>query len=315
MKLYSETSPEAKKWLEKDLGLKTWQHFKQEHKESIYNSLKHHFFMSRLPQDLYSILERFQQKYPQHIKISNIAQDRMKHKAPKKLPRIARMVPKDFVAEHIAFPNDQCCFEATLADIKNIFIDGNTYIVLEFLSFYFQETGHSEKDIKTVNDLLSKFGIKEVLTKDGFMPKQEDVVLENLTSPVLTKLGEEKYKEVNNHLRDALKNYRQSTPQSYSTAITQLVTSLEAFLQITVGSKKSTIAKLIREGIQNGKLPKDPFSQEIMQNIQSTVMQQRQKKGDPHPKEEYANEADVRFILNLVFVFMLRCFDYEEKQN
>lgn len=67
---------------------------------------------------------------------------------------------------------------------------------------------------------------------------------------------------------------------------------------------KGDLVKLIKEATVRKLIPSDRFSVDMFNIIGSTLMEQRQKTGDPHPKKEYANERTAIFVINLVMIFM-----------
>jgi hypothetical protein len=117
--------------------------------------------------------------------------------------------------------------------------------------------------------------------------------------PVLKFLSHSKWEPVNKILEDAFKEY---SSKQYSNCITKAVTSIQAFLQITVNGKigKLNISKLITIGQNSNLIPNDTFTKKIFDNMESIFSIYRQDKGIAHPPKEEATEKDARLILNLV---------------
>lgn len=159
------------------------------------------------------------------------------------------------------------------------------------------------------NDIFGQFGINVVLSRNGFIPRQDKKITREIYQPVLDFLVSPKWEEANRDLRDAFFKYREGTPQGYSNCITNAVSGLQAFLQILVCGEtgKGKISTLIPKAQDEKLIPDDSFSKKIFRDIQSVLMQERQTKGDPHPKEEYGTEKHARLVLNLVMIFLQHC--------
>ncbi len=196
-------------------------------------------------------------------------------------------------------------------DVQRIFIRETRDVVYELISYYATTVRNEPtlryKDFKkTFNDISDQFGLDILLVDGGLMMRQEKRIENDIYKPVLNFISDRKFEAVDRDLTDAFNDYRKNTPEGYSSCITHAIASLEAFLQIIngeeIGSKKLNI--LIKEGTTNNTIPDDPFSQKIFKDIESILMQERQAKGDSHPKKEYANEKTAKLVLNLIMVFM-----------
>ena len=148
-----------------------------------------------------------------------------------------------------------------------------------------------------------------ILTRQGFVPRVDEKIIEKVYVPVLRSLSGIQWKEVNAHLSDSFADYSKNTPQGYSGCVTKEVTALQAYLQILVigNTGKGDIADLIREGQKKNLIPDDAFSKVILKDISSVLMQERQVTGDAHPKKDFANENNSRLVLNLVMIFLQHC--------
>lgn len=160
-----------------------------------------------------------------------------------------------------------------------------------------------------INSIFSQFGINLSLTRQGFAPKQEQIVHELVVEPTFKGLAAPKWKAVQTNFSDAIDEYRKGTEAAYSNAITHIVSAVQAFLQVKVKGKigKGDISELVKEGMKKDILPNDALSRKVFDGLESTLMKVRQKQGDAHPKIEYANEESVRLLLNVAAVFIQHC--------
>lgn len=322
-KLWSELNPEAKKELKPDLGLRDWNSLKKEEKELIWNYLDYYFFnivcVKSYINDLSSIIWRDYEKN-NFKRIEKVIFD---------LNKMCKY--KNYTKNYLK--NDDC-YEAC-KDFYNIFINESENVVIELLSLYCKalieerqkkklSKRHNETDeeydkrlykwrfedfnnfSKDLNEVFNDFGVNLYLTRKGFILRQDNKIMTEIYEPVLKFLSHSKWEPVNKILEDAFKEY---SSKQYSNCITKAVTSIQAFLQITVNGKigKLNISKLITIGQNSNLIPNDTFTKKIFDNMESIFSIYRQDKGIAHPPKEEATEKDARLILNLVMIFMQHC--------
>jgi HEPN domain-containing protein len=225
--------------------------------------------------------------------------------------------------------------KAAKDDFLKILRDGREAIVLELLSFYAEYLFGIKKDenlkrkegepealyIKrnidwklkeldefreVLNNIFEQFELNIHLTRAGFVYRNSKAIAERVYEPVLDFLMGEKWREVQRDMKDAFDDFRKG---EHSDCITHAVSALQAFLQVLVTGKtgKGDISTLIPEAQKNSLIPDDAFSSKMFKDIKSILMEERQAKGNAHPKKEYATEQHARLILNLVMVFIQHC--------
>jgi hypothetical protein len=213
-------------------------------------------------------------------------------------------------------------YDCACMDFHNIFINNEEAVVLEMLSFYIEfifkkaDTYGDEKakyDFKqfasTFNETLSHFNFKYELTEMGFVPVNDKKIQEDIYEPIIEILGNSKWKEVNDHLRDAFSDFRKNTKEDYSTCVTKTISAIQAFLQITVHGTtgKGDISNLITLAQNRKLIPYDEFSISVLDNLEKIFARIRQDASDAHPKKYYATESNAKLVLNLTMVFLQHC--------
>jgi len=335
-KFWSETNKESERFLKPDLGLRGWDDLSVKEKDKIWHYLKWYFFdaQTRGRYDILSdvnVKERFyenyenynEKEYKQKTIITSIYYLDENYKA------------RSFAETFLKNPNlNTACY-----DFYNIFMNQTEAVVMELLSVYakflyeftkndnhiYKSKNESEEDFlqrkieaeykffdsfrKRLNDVFLQFGIKYYLTRNEFILRQEEKIIKEIYEPVLSCLSHPKWKEVSKILSDAFDEYRENTPQGYSNCVTNIVSAIQAFLQIVVNEKtsKGEISKLIPEAQKKKLIPDDFFTQKIFENIESILARQRKETGIAHPKKEYANEKNARTMLNLAMIFFQHC--------
>lgn len=333
-KFWSETNTDAKKFLKPDLGLRSWNDLSSEEKQKIWYYLKWYFFDAQI-REQYGMMGGVEKRFYEFY-----GEDREKEYKQKAIHESILYLnenykAKSFARTYLRNPNlNTACY-----DFYNIFMNQEEFVVMELLSAYanflyeftknddyiYKLKNETEKDFlqrkikakykffdnfsNRLNDVFLQFGIKYYLTRDGFIPRQDEKIIEEIYEPVLNYLSNPKWKKVNEILSDAFSDYAKNTPQGYSGCVTKTISSVEAFLQILVEGKigGTKLSQLISEAQKKDLIPNDIFTQTIFKNIDAVFARERKSTGDAHPKDEYATEKNARTILNLAMIFFQHC--------
>jgi len=331
-KLWSELNPKAKKELKPDFGLRSWNSLSSDEKYKIWKYLEWYFFDKDIRTE-YSFggtkksYYKFYGEYPENEKKKKriyVSIMLLNHKYK------AKSYAKSFLEDNTL--NSAC------HDFYEIFMNQDENVVIELLSLYcnvliseraketiYRKEGESEEEYsqrlenwrweefdkfrKNLNEVFTDFGINLYLTRQGFAPRQEEKIIEEIYEPVLNYLSHPEWREVSKILSDAFDEYRKNTPQGYSNCVTNVISAIQAFLQIVVNGKtgKGEISKLIPMAQKKKLIPEDSSTQKIFDNLESIFARQRQETSIAHPKKQYANEKNTRLMLNLAMVFLQHC--------
>ena len=328
-KLWSESNSEAKNILQPDLGLRPFAKLTRDERTIIWSYLEKYFF-THYSSSLYewnyaNEVNQWELKDRQTRIEYSIYSINQKYKA------------KNYGASFLRFPSLRSACE----DFYQIFINMNEHVVLELITIYCtslisektifalnEKTDETDEEYEEytkkyyneihtkfdtfafdLNELFIQFSVNLELTRLGFIPRQEEKIIEDIYKPVIRSLSHPKWERVNVLLSDAFNEYRTNSPDSYSTCITHCAASLEAFLQIALDLEigKETFSKLIPVAQKGGIIPDDIFTTTIFKNIESIFARERKITGDAHPKKEYASEKNARMMLNLLMVFLQHC--------
>lgn len=315
--LWSKNNPKALENICPKLGMREWNDLSNIEKETIFThfSNRNWFIIS------FNVFDAVYQINKKYVRIV-YGKKLFTHGGPHFFPSSSRI--------------ENCCLKFGVEDFYRIFTEENQDVVFEMISFYvltliekthlFHEAEKtSDEDHKNAllneifykfdcfsalfNEIFEQFSINAMLTRNGIVLRQDPKITEEVYVPVLNYLSDKKWEPVNRDLADAFKKFMQKTPSGYSGCITNGISALQGFLQILVEGKtgKGNIEKLIERAKKNGLIPNDPFSSKIFNDFESILTQERHKTGDPHPKQEYANEKTARMVLNLIMIFIQHC--------
>lgn len=310
--LWSDKNNEAKALLSPNLNLRDWNNLSFEEKKKIWSYIKVWFEPPKKGEPNYKVFVAV-------IKLNELH----------KLQSYAKHILKDRTPSNASL------------DFENIFFEEHRDVVIELLSCFalaiiknregrpegiYRSNYNSNEEYEEVvfrwrwqefdqfadrvNDVFEHFSINLILTRNGFIERQDAKISDDIYVPVLNFLSSSEWSDVNRDLKDAFAKYQLKTEQGYSGSITHAVSALQAYLQIIINGKAGGtegVASLIKKAREGNLIPDDKFTSEVFKNIDSILMGQRGKTGDAHPKKEYANEGNARLVLNLIMIFLQHC--------
>jgi hypothetical protein len=331
---WSKTNPEVVKVLKPGIGSLSWDHLTVADKNNIWQYLYRAYFFDKTPRfpdyaPASGHLEREYvfggNDYEVEVKRYRIGWSvfELNHRYKR------RSYGKHSLEETSWFNGCQ--------DFHSIFMTEQGHVVLELLSIYcegilglkrpddyahsgetdqafkkrIQKMRHQEFDgfAEDLNEVFSQFELDVYLTRQGFMPVQEKKIIETVYQPVLSAFTDPKWKSVNDLIALSFKEFEKKTPEGYSICITTTVSAVQAFLQLLVHGKtgKGEISKLIPVAQTMKKIPSDPFSSNVFNNIESILARERQEKSVAHPPKSVADEKNALLLMNLAMVFFQHC--------
>ena len=324
-KLWSELNSESRQNLRPDFGLREWSQLSDDEKHKIWKYLETHFF--------YKDSSR---RGPEYGFFGD--HDEKNHRQERVLFAIHYLNDLYKAKSYAEAYLESKDVSTACADFFTIFMKQDGEVVLELISLYAKVAinsgnwGYIYKDkdedddtyqqrkiewnfkpfdafAEDINEVFSHFGINVILTRLGFVPRQEEKIINEIFSPVIKSLSHPKWKEVNQLLADAFSEYQKNNDTGFSNCVTNAVASVQAFLQILVNGSTGSgdISKLIVQAQNKNIVPADSFTKEIFSKIEAILARERQETGVAHPKKEYATERNARLVLNLCLVFFQHC--------
>lgn len=330
-KLWSGNNSRAKEILHPDLSLRSWNVLSPDEKYKIWKYLEEYFFDR-------GICNTYENNYERILKYFFGSNQEKQQKSGRIFLSIVRLNEGYKMQSYAKNFLEKKSYVNAATDFYNIFMDEDENVVFELISFYClhliserknekPRLRESEDDgafearteewrwdvfdqlAKDLNEVFNQFAVNVCLTRQGFIPRQDERIVKEIYEPTLKCLSDEKWKVVNRHLSDGFKEYHVKTPQGYSNCVTNIVSAVQAFLQIIVNGEtgKGDISKLILDAQRNNLIPDDFFTKKIFENIESIFAKERQETGIAHPTEDYANEKNARMLLNLAMIFLQHC--------
>lgn len=85
-----------------------------------------------------------------------------------------------------------------------------------------------------LNHIFEQFAVNQLVTRNGFVPRQDDKITEEVYIPTLSILADPKWKSVSTDLALMFEDYRE---ENYAEAITKAHRAVQRFLQVLVGEE------------------------------------------------------------------------------
>ncbi len=100
-----------------------------------------------------------------------------------------------------------------------------------------------------INHIFEQFAVNQLMTRNGFIPRQDETIEQELYKPTLKALSDPKWGHVNKILALMFEDFREGR---YPETITKAHSAIHCFLQILVGepgtNAKGELGRLVKDG-------------------------------------------------------------------
>lgn len=159
-----------------------------------------------------------------------------------------------------------------------------------------------------LNHVFQQFGVNQMLTRSGFVPRQDDCIAEQIYEPTLKILSDPKWRTVSDELSKMFVDYRE---ENFPEVITKGHSAVQRFLQILVGEEgkngRGEIGKLFRQAKDTGLLPQNRFVEPVIDAIQGFITSERATNSTAKPALKEATASDALLMMNVVMVLIQHC--------
>ena len=322
-KLWSEIDKDADEVLRPDFGYRNWNQLSNDDKQKIWSFLWKEWFYNKNDNGI----EAFHSN-------ENYISDQQRDRSNKIMRITFALDAMNYNYKANAFARsflENRGVSTAMDDFYSLYLNAEEPVVLELLSFYAKKIivnhqdglnrkdnedeadfnkrnekykwGKFDKFAEDLNDVFEHFGIYVFLTRNGFTPRQDEKISEEIYVPVLKILSDKKYVETNEMLKKALGGFQN---KGYADTIINSINAIQAYLQMEVHGKtgKGKIKELMKIAISKKLIPDDELMVDFYNRIEGYFAQIRMKKTDAHPSYENANESDALLVMNLTLVIL-----------
>ena len=160
----------------------------------------------------------------------------------------------------------------------------------------------------SLNQIFEQFSINILVTRGGFIPRQDDRIDREIYQPTLKVLSDPKWKSVSDDLADMFNDYQK---QSYPEVITKAHSAVQRFLQILVGNEgkngKGELGSLFACARKEGVISENQFTREIVKVFHGFISSERANNSTAKPSLRPASSSDALLAMNVVMVFIQHC--------
>lgn len=159
-----------------------------------------------------------------------------------------------------------------------------------------------------LNHIFEQFSVNQILTRAGFVPRQDEKITAEIYTPTLKALSDPKWKTVSDSLAGMFEDYRD---ENYPEVITKAHSSVQRFLQILVGEEgkngKGEVSKLFKQAKETGAMPANRFTEPLIAVIQGHLSSERATNSTAKPALKTASASDALLMMNIVMIFLQFC--------
>lgn len=318
--LYGQNDPNIEQRIQPNFGLRRWDELKKSEKEIALQELKNRGWIDLDSREILKTIEYLNFHFLRQCPGKNL------HKI-KPTPSI----PDDHNFTRI---------EAANTDFQNIFLQAETEaLVLRMLSKFaecyidkeqlnlvkitksaLKRNEYIKKAFKNfdilsncLNHIFEQFSLNVLMTRNGFVPRQDENITKQIYIPTLKVLSDPKWKNVSDDLSQMFVDYRE---KRYPEAVTKAHRAIQRFFQILVGKEgknsKGELANLFKDARNQKLIPINRFTEPIINVFQNYIPAERAAKSTAKPSIAEATSSDALLLMNVVMVFLQHCL---QKRN
>ncbi len=159
-----------------------------------------------------------------------------------------------------------------------------------------------------LNHIFEQFSINIVVTRSGFVPRQDDKILEDIYIPTLNILSDPKWKSVSDDLKIMFEKFKN---KDYQETITIAHRAVQRFFQILVSEEgkngKGELKELFRIAKDQNIVSSDRFVEPMIEVISKFLPAERAKKSTAKPNTELVKSRDALLVMNVLMVLFQHC--------
>lgn len=159
-----------------------------------------------------------------------------------------------------------------------------------------------------LNHIFEQFAVNQLVTRAGFVPRQDAKITEQLYKPTLTALSDPKWAPVSADLAAMFDDYRE---QNYPEVITKAHSAVQRFLQISVGeegkSGKGELAKLVADAKSKGIIPPNRFIDPSINAILGYLPSERATNSTAKPALKDTTPSEALLMMNVAMILLQFC--------
>jgi hypothetical protein len=313
-RLYGEADPKINQAIQPKLPLRRWSELSEEEKQTALREFVNKGWLEKYSHEIMRTIEQLNRDY--------LRQCPGKHAIKPERDQYGR-------------GNEYQLLDAAVDDFQDIFLkEKSDELVLRMLSIYaahyIDRTAYNqatkadnepdrEKYVATafakfdrltncLNRIFEQFAVDQLVTRNGFVPRQDQKINEELYVPTLQVLADPKWASVSADLAGMFEDHRS---KNYAEAITKAHSSVQRFLQVLVGeegkSGKGELSKLLQRAREKDLISTNRFVEPVMAAMIGFIPAERATNSTAKPALKEATSSDALLMMNVVMVLIQHC--------
>jgi len=289
-KIWGENNPKIEEDINPSLEWRSWDNLNKNEKDKIFRIFQKNGWFSD-DHNILSVIRYFDREYP------NL----------------------NLTENYFLETTDYMLSRAAFKDFANIFFNEKENIVLRAISLFAKslvykldlESAKSNKEVDKVFSrfdsfcnrfqyISEKFSLNISLTRNGFVPRQDEKIQKEIYDPVMKILSSPLWKPINTELEKAFVSFQN---KDYAKSISESHNVVQGFLQILLHGEhgKNSSGEMGRLFAEAKK--KDFFTEnfDFFKNFFSAF---RANKSTSKPRKSISSSEDALLMLNTVMIFL-----------
>ncbi len=159
-----------------------------------------------------------------------------------------------------------------------------------------------------LNHIFEQFAVNQLVTRNGFVPRQDSKIADEIYTPVLIVLSDPKWQTVSADLFEMFSDFGD---ENYPETITKAHRAIQRFLQIIAGEEgknaKGEVGELFKVAKRMELVPINRFTEPFIDSLQKFVVSERATNSTAKPTTKTATCSDALLVMNLTMVFLQHC--------
>ena len=316
--LYGEADPKVELNIQPQLALRNWVDLSDEEKQIAFQQLKNSGWVESYSTEILQTIEylnnAFLRQCPgRHLHAVQPQRDHYRGGYGNESERMKAAIT-DFQHIFLREKSDAMVFRM-LSKFADSHIDGfgyrratETTDDVERKKLLDESFNKFDRLANCLNHIFEQFAVNQLVTRNGFVPRQDDKITKEVYTPTLSILVDPKWKSVSTDLALMFEDYRE---ENYAEAITKAHRAVQRFLQVLVGeegkSGKGEVGKLLQKAKEDGVIPVNRFTEPLVNVIQGFITSERATNSTAKPATKDATASDALLMMNVVMVFLQYC--------
>ncbi len=316
--LYGECDPKIESSIQPQLVLRNWGNLSNEEKQIAFQQIKNNGWIDLYSKEILQTIEYLNNVFLRQCPgryLHALQPERDYHRGGygNESERV-RAAIMDFQHIFLQEKSDAMVFRM-LSKFAESYIDGFNYRRAietenkeERKKFIDEAFSKFDNLANCLNHIYEQFAINQIVTRNGFVPRQDSKIIDEVYTPTLSILADPKWKSVSSDLAQMFDDYRE---ENYAEAITKAHRAVQRFLQILVGEEgknaKGEVSKLFQKAKEDGIIITNRFIEPFVSIIQGFITSERATNSTAKPAIKDATASDALLMINMVMVFLQHC--------